>query len=80
MDCAGQRGGRLEEEAVLALLVGQRAVGALEEVVAGERVLVHLQGNAFIYLGFCQFFSNVGSALSLRLVQVDSTSEIEVLN
>ena len=43
MDGAGQGGGRLEEEAVLALLVAEGAVGALEVVVARERVLVHLQ-------------------------------------
>ena len=43
VDCAGEGGGGLEEEPVLALLVGEGAVGALEEVVARERVLVHLQ-------------------------------------
>ena len=46
MDGAGEGGGRLEEESVLALLVGEGAVGALEEVVARQRVLVHLQRNA----------------------------------
>ena len=43
VDGAGEGGGRLEEKAVLALLVGEGAVGALEEVVARERVLVHLR-------------------------------------
>ena len=46
VDGAGEGGGRLEEESVLALLVGEGAVGALEEVVARQRVLVHLQRNA----------------------------------
>ena len=43
VDCAGEGGCGLEEESVLALLVGEGAVGALEEVVARERVLVHLR-------------------------------------
>ena len=43
MDRAGEGGCGLEEESVLALLVGEGAVGALEEVVARERVLVHLR-------------------------------------